>query len=309
MKTAAREITVYSSDGKNIIGALQRGEQTLVLGEGDKGTVIAYIIGLVKAADAAALLDGDAWEKQSSAADRLCAFVAAQAENGSIYVLGAQGQTGSQITEAWIKLREHGKASNYNRAIALWKKRLAAGCKNLCAFDCSGLVVEHLNDEGLLKGDRTANGLFYDECRAIGKNELAAGDLVFKKYAASSRIYHVGVYMGDGSVVHSKGRDDGVIRESISKTGWNRFGRLKCFGGSTGAAGYVRLLKNTGRPYMSGADVMTVQAALLDKGVNPGGIDGVYGPATEAAVKAFQKANSLEADGIVGPKTWEKLAG
>ncbi len=309
MKTAAREITVYSSDGKNIIGALQRGEQTMELGDTEAGTVIAYIVGLVKAADASALLDEDAWEKQSSAADRFCAFAAAQADNGSIYVLGAQGQTGSQITEAWIKLREHKVASNYNRAITLWKKRLAAGYKNLCAYDCSGLIVKHLMDEGLLKGDRTANGLFYDECRAISKNELAAGDLVFKKYAASSKVYHVGVYMGDGSVVHSKGRDDGVIRESIGKTGWNRFGRLKCFGGSTGAAGYYRLLKNTGRPYMSGADVMTVQAALLDKGVNPGGIDGVYGPATEAAVKAFQKANALEADGIVGPKTWEKVAG
>ena len=56
MKTAAREITVYSSDGQKIIGALQRGEQTLVLGETDAGTVVAYIIGLVKAEDRAALL-------------------------------------------------------------------------------------------------------------------------------------------------------------------------------------------------------------------------------------------------------------
>ena len=309
MKTAAREIKVYSRDGGIVIGALQRGEQTLVLGETDAGTAIAYIIGLVKPEDEAALLDEDAWDKQSSAADRLCAFVAAQAENGSIYVLGAQGQTDSQITKSWIKLREHNKASNYNRAIALWKKRLATGYKNLCAYDCSGLIVKHLNDTGLLKGDRTANGLYYDECRAIGKNELAAGDLVFRKYATNSKVYHVGVYMGDGSVVHSKGRDDGVIRESIGKTGWNRFGRLKCLGGSAGTAGYYRLLKNTGKPYMSGADVMAAQAALLKKGYNPGGIDGAYGPASVAAVKAFQKANGLEADGIVGPKTWEKLVG
>lgn len=307
MKTAAREITVYSSDGSNKIGALQRGEQVLILGEADKGTVIAYIIGLVETADASALLDEDEWDRQSSAVDKLCAFAAAQAENGSIYVLGAQGQTGSQITEDWIKRREHNVAANYNRAIALWKKRLAAGYKSLHAYDCSGLVVKHLNDAGLMKGDRTANGLFYDECRAIGKNELAAGDLVFKKYATSSRIYHVGVYMGDGTVVHSKGRDDGVIREGIGKTGWNRFGRLKCFSGGT--AGYYRLLKNTGRPYMNGADVMAVQAALQNKGYNPGGIDGVYGPATEAAVKAYQKANALEADGIVGLKTWGKLVG
>jgi putative chitinase len=34
-----------------------------------------------------------------------------------------------------------------------------------------------------------------------------------------------------------------------------------------------------------------------------------FGPKTEAAVKAWQSANGLPADGIVGPKTWEKLMG
>jgi len=311
MKTATREITVYSRDGKNRIGALQRGEQTLVLGESDSGTVVAYIIGLVKAADKAALVEADAWEKQSSAADKLCAFAEEQVENGSIYVLGAQGQTGGEITEAWIKMREHSDASNYKRAVALWKKRLAAGYKNLRAFDCSGLVVRWLMDNGYLKSDRTANGLYFSECDAIGKSELAAGDLVFRKYVTKNQMYHVGVYMGDGSVVHSKGRDDGVTREAISKTNWNRFGRLKCFGGAAAAAapGYTRLLKNTGKPYMSGADVTAAQAALKAKGFDPKGVDGSYGPDTEAAVKAYQAANGLETDGVVGPKTWEKLVG
>lgn len=36
-------------------------------------------------------------------------------------------------------------------------------------------------------------------------------------------------------------------------------------------------------------------------------IDGDFGPATKTAVKAFQKANMLQVDGVVGPKTFDML--
>ncbi len=38
-------------------------------------------------------------------------------------------------------------------------------------------------------------------------------------------------------------------------------------------------------------------------------MDGIFGSKTEAAVKAYQKANGLYVDGIVGKKTWDKLLG
>lgn len=42
---------------------------------------------------------------------------------------------------------------------------------------------------------------------------------------------------------------------------------------------------------------------------NPGRHRGTFGPKTEAAVKSFQRAHGLKADGLVGVLTWSKLAG
>jgi peptidoglycan hydrolase-like protein with peptidoglycan-binding domain len=52
-----------------------------------------------------------------------------------------------------------------------------------------------------------------------------------------------------------------------------------------------------------GLQVEVLQKALASLGVNPGPLDGLFGPKTEAAVKRFQKAENLEVDGVVGPKT------
>ncbi len=56
-----------------------------------------------------------------------------------------------------------------------------------------------------------------------------------------------------------------------------------------------------------GESVKTLQAQLNAKGFNAGSVDGIFGKNTQAAVIAFQKANGLAADGIVGKLTWAKL--
>jgi hypothetical protein len=53
----------------------------------------------------------------------------------------------------------------------------------------------------------------------------------------------------------------------------------------------------------TGPDVTALQQRLLELGFDPNGVDGVFGPGTESAVKAFQQANGLTVDGKVGPIT------
>ncbi|NJN19893.1 MAG: peptidoglycan-binding protein [Leptolyngbya sp. RL_3_1] len=57
---------------------------------------------------------------------------------------------------------------------------------------------------------------------------------------------------------------------------------------------------------LQGKDVKAAQDALNQQGITVGS-DGVFGPGTEAAVKAFQRANNLTDDGVVGPVTWARL--
>ena len=56
----------------------------------------------------------------------------------------------------------------------------------------------------------------------------------------------------------------------------------------------------------TGEDVRTVQYLVTAQG-HPTGVDGDFGPATGAAVRAFQSSRGLGADGIVGPQTWNYL--
>ena len=79
-------------------------------------------------------------------------------------------------------------------------------------------------------------------------------------------------------------------------------------GGTNKTPAYTRLLKLVS-PNMQGDDVEAVQRALISTGADITA-DGIFGPATERAVKRYQNAKGgLAVDGQVGPKTWEALLG
>jgi peptidoglycan hydrolase-like protein with peptidoglycan-binding domain/DNA invertase Pin-like site-specific DNA recombinase len=74
------------------------------------------------------------------------------------------------------------------------------------------------------------------------------------------------------------------------------------------AAGTGLLQYGDGYGAASGAPpVRAVQRTLRSLGWQPGPVDGLYGPRTQAAVTRFQSASGLTADGVVGPGTRQAL--
>ena len=77
---------------------------------------------------------------------------------------------------------------------------------------------------------------------------------------------------------------------------------------------YDKLMSDKATAYTMKKDdkldiVRTIQEALVKKGYLKGKADGVCGEKTIDAVKAFQKANNLTADGQAGTKTLQLLLG
>lgn len=60
---------------------------------------------------------------------------------------------------------------------------------------------------------------------------------------------------------------------------------------------------------LHGADVRALQVAFERLGHSVGGIDGRFGPLTEAAVEAFQAGFGIDVDGVVGRATKTAIAG
>lgn len=72
------------------------------------------------------------------------------------------------------------------------------------SFDCSGFVCYVLKNSGVYSiGRTTAQGIF-NECAIIPRSEAKPGDIIFftGTYASSGPVSHVGIYVGNGMMIH-----------------------------------------------------------------------------------------------------------
>ncbi len=90
-----------------------------------------------------------------------------------------------------------------------------------------------------------------------------------------------------------------VEPQSLTPT-WVHFD--KRFGDPACSAGYMILRRGSLSNY-----VLILQDDLNTLGFKTGGLDGIFGGATQSAVIEYQKSRGLTADGIVGCSTWRSL--
>jgi cell wall-associated NlpC family hydrolase len=186
---------------------------------------------------------------------------------------------------------------------------------NPSEFDCSELVQWAAARAGLKFKDGAQNQR--DECRRAGtlipveEGLRTRGALLFR-IDEGPRKDHVAISLGDGTTMEAKGPKFGVNVFPARDRRWTHAGIIPGFrwtrGGSppppSPAAPGERILKRG----LRGEDVRWLQRRIQMHGVDPGPADGIFGKRTEGAVRSFQTARGLAADGIVGPRTVEALS-
>ena len=194
--------------------------------------------------------------------------------------------------------------------------------------DCSGLFAWAFRKLGgaIYHG---SNSIYDRYCSEKGKltaekkKALLPGTAVFthteNKKTKEIKHGHIGLYIGDGKVIEASGTQAGVCISNINAGKWTYYGLLKDvdYSEPVEIQDPVEPESPAGDKYPTirkgdkGEKVRELQTLLAEKGYNLGkyGIDGDFGSATLAAVKAFQADHSLTPDGIVGPLTWDALKG
>lgn len=81
---------------------------------------------------------------------------------------------------------------------------LMGGSSPSTGFDCSGFICWVYTKSGVYHLPRTTAQGIYNQCAKISREEAKPGDLIFftKTYATSNTVSHVGIYVGEGKMLH-----------------------------------------------------------------------------------------------------------
>ena len=119
----------------------------------------------------------------------------------------------------------------FNEAEKHIGKPYVYGANGPDAFDCSSFACWAYTQSSVAYMPRTtAHNMYTQYCNPISEEEAKAGDLIFFEgtYASSQTISHVGIYAGDGLMLHA---GNPIAYENINQQYWQdhfyAFGRPK----------------------------------------------------------------------------------
>ena len=219
------------------------------------------------------------------------------------YVWGLNGQLYTQAMADKFKKTKQ-STSKWRSPETYWTEDCKRWIGKMAA-DCSGGIVGAIKSIKPSYSDRAADKFKsqFVESGKINTIPEIPGLAVW-------RSGHIGIYEGNGYVLEFRGTEYGAVRTKLSERNFTHWGKIKdvVYPADTSKWKVTRLLKMKS-PMLRGNDVKELQNRLNDKGYNCGTADGVFGPKTEAAVKAYQAANKLVVDGKAGKKTITALGG
>ena len=138
---------------------------------------------------------------------------------------------GTKAPAAYVASRGGGRSVSVSASgseIAAYAKKFLGtpykyGGTSPNGFDCSGFTRYVYSNFGASLPHNSASQYGYGT--AVSKSELRPGDLVF--FSSSSRISHVGIYVGGGSFIHSPQAGESVKISSFSSSSLRYSGAVR----------------------------------------------------------------------------------
>lgn len=107
-----------------------------------------------------------------------------------------------------------------NSAYAQLGKPYVWGAEGPSSFDCSGLMTYIFKQGAGISLPRTSSQQS-GYGTTVSRSNLQPGDLIFSSTDGSGKVSHVGVYVGNGQMIHAPKPGDVVKKTSINNSYWN----------------------------------------------------------------------------------------